>query len=207
MVARDITVFRANRECRSDRDVRQSETCQSAANDVATELGARNGFIHVQMQYGAACILLLQVFLHFQSFERIVRIGNRQLRAVGVVRMIWRPRLKNLRETLLIFFGKAVSCTFSRCGFKVVHVSGFFLEHDHLVADEIKHFGGKGVAGFRRNVFFVLCEVADHFIDAIHTDRREVITQRAEITSCIREQALIHMALNDLALNFKAVAG
>ena len=83
-------------------------------------------------------------------------------------------------------------------------MSCFFLEHDHLVADEIKHFGGKGVASFRRNIFFVLCEVADHFIDAVHTDRREVITQRAEITSCIREQALIHMALNDLALNLRA---
>ena len=63
------------------------------------------------------------------------------------------------------------------------------------------------MASFRRNIFFVLCEVADHFIDAVHTDRREVITQRAEITSCIREQALIHMALNDLALNLQAVAG
>ena len=115
----------------------------------------------------------------FPKLRRIVRIGDRQLRAVGVVRMIRRTGLKDLREALLIFFGKAISCTFSRCGFEVVHVSCFFLEHDHLVADEIKHFGGKGVASFRRNIFFVLCEVADHFIDAVHTDRREVITQRA----------------------------
>ena len=56
------------------------------------------------------------------------------------------------------------------------------------------------------DVLAIAGEVADHFVDAIDAERGEVIAQRAEIALGVREQAVVHVALDNLALDFQAAA-
>ena len=48
-------------------------------------------------------------------------------------------------------------------------------------------------------------EVADHLVDAVDADRREMVAQRAEVALGVGEQAVVHVALDHLALDLEAV--
>ena len=87
---------------------------------------------------------------------------------------------------------------------EIVHVVRLFLESHQLGAHVVEKLERKGVTGRRRDVFGVVREVANHLVHAVDADRREVIAQRAEIALRVREEPLIDMALDDLALDFKA---
>ncbi len=49
-------------------------------------------------------------------------------------------------------------------------------------------------------------EVADHLVDAVHAYGGEMIAQGAEIALGVGEQAVVHQALDLLALDLQAVA-
>ncbi len=70
MVARDITVFRTDGECRCNGDVGQAEFRQRSSNDIAASFRAGNSFVHIQVQNCTAGVLLLKIFLHFKGFEK-----------------------------------------------------------------------------------------------------------------------------------------
>jgi hypothetical protein len=53
---------------------------------------------------------------------------------------------------------------------------------------------------------FVAREVADHLVDAVDADGREVVAQGAEIALGVGEEAVVHQALDFLALDLQAVA-
>ena len=52
-----------------------------------------------------------------------------------------------------------------------------------------------------------LREVADHLVDAVYAQRGEEVAQRAQIALGIREQAVVHVALDHFALDLQAGAG
>ena len=49
-------------------------------------------------------------------------------------------------------------------------------------------------------------EVADHLVDAVHAERREVIAESPEIALRIREKLVVHVPLDHLALDLQARA-
>ena len=53
------------------------------------------------------------------------------------------------------------------------------------------------------DVMFITGKVADTLVDAVHTDRGEVVAQRPKVALRVREKSLINVTLNDLALDFK----
>ena len=57
----------------------------------------------------------------------------------------------------------------------------------------------------RRDVVVVAGEVADHLVDAVDADRREVVAQRAEVALGVREEPLVDQPLDHLALHLEAV--
>ena len=81
-----------------------------------------------------------------QRLERIVGIADRKLAGVGVVRLVRRAGLQNVREALPVFAGKAIGGAFGRRGLQVVHVAGLFLELHHPRAHVIEQAHGEGVA-------------------------------------------------------------
>ena len=159
------------------------------------------------MQNRAAGVFLLQVILHFKSEERIIRISDRKLGAVRVVRMLRSARLKNIGEAFLIFLREPVSRPLSRRRFEVIHVPGFGLELDHAAPDVIQNLQRESVPPVIRDVMFIVSEIPDHFIHAVHADRGEMIAERAEVTLGVRKEPLIHVALDHLSLHFKRITG
>ena len=69
----------------------------------------------------------------------------------------------------------------------------------------VQQTDGKRIAEFCRDIFLVIGEIPDHFIDAVDTDGGEMVLQPAEVTLGERIQPIVHQALDDLALDFQAV--
>ena len=187
--AGQVAVCRADREGRRDGDVRQSEVAQRALDQALAGLAARHLFRQVQVQHGAPGVLALQVVLALQCLERIVGEPDRQLRAVGVVRRLVGARLQDVRITLAVLLGKTIGCALGRRRFEVVQVPGLLLELDHALRARGRAAGGECVTPVRGDVVAVGGEVADHLVDAIHPDGREMIAQGSEVTLGVREQA------------------
>ncbi|MEN9467558.1 MAG: hypothetical protein RL081_1559, partial [Pseudomonadota bacterium] len=85
-------------------------------------------------------------------------------------------------------------------------MAGLVLEFEHAGAHMVQQANGKGVAPFGADVFTVLREIADHLVDAVHPQRGEMVAQRAQVALGVREQAVVHVALDHLALDLQAVA-
>ena len=71
---------------------------------------------------------------------------------------------------------------------------GLLLERDDPRAQVVEQAHGERVAPRRGDVVVVAGEVADHLVDAVDADRREVVAQRAEVALGVREQALVDVA-------------
>ena len=204
MAAREITVLGTDRERRRHRDVRQAEARERAAHEVAAGLGRGDRLVHVEVEHRAARVLALQVVLTLERLERVVREVDGQLRGVRVVRIRGRACLQDAGEALAVLLGEAVGRALGRRRLEVVHVVRLLLELDEAGANMVEQAQRKGMAPVRRDVLPVAREVADHLVDAVDADRREVIAQRAEIALRVREETLVDVALDDLALDLEA---
>ena len=65
---------------------------------------------------------------------------------------------------------------------------GLLLERDDARAQVVEQAHGERVPARRGDVVVVAGEVADHLVDAVDADRREMIAQRAEIALGVRER-------------------
>ena len=74
------------------------------------------------MQDSAAGIFALQLILQLQRFKRIIGITDRNLRGVGVINVLARSCLKDVRKTLFIFFGKTVSGALGGSGLQIIEI-------------------------------------------------------------------------------------
>ena len=84
---------------------------------------------------------------------------------------------------------------------------GFGLKLHEPFTHVIQEPHRKGVAPVGCDVVGVAGEIADHLVDAVHTDRGEVVSECAEIALRVREKPLIDVALNDLTLDFQGLLG
>ncbi|MNW08273.1 hypothetical protein D3C71_2050310 [compost metagenome] len=57
-------------------------------------------------------------------------------------------------------------------------MSRLLLELDDLRSDVIEKAQREGVAPFGGDIVLVVGEVADHLVDAVHAQRREVVVER-----------------------------
>lgn len=117
-----------------------------------------------------------------------------QLRRVGIIGVFFGSGLNDAFETFFVFTGETVGRTLGRGGFEIVHVAGFFLNFNHFGTDVIQEFNGKILSPLVGNVVLVVGEVADHFIDTVDANGREVIAQRTEVAFGEREQACCQSA-------------
>ena len=86
-------------------------------------------------------------------------------------------------------------------------MAGFFLNFNHFGTDVIQEFNGKILSPLVGDVVLVVGEVADHFIDTVDANGREVIAQRTEVAFGEREQAVVNQSLNNFAFDFQRCAG
>ncbi len=159
------------------------------------------------MQHGAAGVFALQVVLHFQCFERIVGIADRQLRRIGVVRRLRRARLQDFRKPLAIFAREPVGRPFGGCGFQVIQMPGFLLDADDASAQMIEQPQAKGRARLGGNILMIGSEVADTFVNAVDADRAKVIPQSAQIPARKRIQPRFHPLIDHAAFQFQTLLG
>ena len=197
----------ADRERGRHGDVRQTEVRERAAHEVAAGRGRADGFVHVEVKHRPARVLALQIVLHFERFEGVVREVHGELRRVRVVGVRRGPGLQDVGEALAVLAGEAVGRAFRGRRLEVVHVVRLLLEGNETRAHMIEEFEREGVPPGRRDVVLVVREVADHLVEAVDADRREVIAQRSEIALGVGEEPLVDVALNDLALDFETRLG
>ena len=84
-------------------------------------------------------------------------------------------------------------------------MAGTFLKFHHALPNVIQQTQGKAVSPRRAKILLVLGKVADHLVNAVNSQRGEVITQGAQIAACVGKQPLVHMLLDHRALDFQAV--
>ena len=85
-------------------------------------------------------------------------------------------------------------------------MAGTFLKFHHALPNVIQQTQGKAVSPRRAKILLVLGKVADHLVNAVNSQRGEVIAQGAQIAARVGKQPLVHMLLNHGTLDFKAVA-
>ena len=86
-------------------------------------------------------------------------------------------------------------------------MAGFFLNLDQFGANVIKELDGEILPPLIGNVVFVIGKVANHLVDAVNADCREVVAQGAEITLGEREQTVVNQSLNQFAFDFQRCSG
>ena len=85
-------------------------------------------------------------------------------------------------------------------------MAGFFLKRHHLRPQPVEHPKRQRLARFGGDILGIGGEIAHHLVQPVHAERREVIAQRAKVAFRIGKQPRIDMALDHLALDFKAGA-
>ncbi len=107
VLARKIAVLAANREGRCDGDIWHFILCKDFLIRFLHTSISSIFFAEVQMLYRAACVERLQFILQFHHLENVVRIADRQLRRICVVRRIyargddiWIPLFINRRHAV-----------------------------------------------------------------------------------------------------------
>ena len=116
------------------------------------------------------------------------------------------PACEDVGPALAVLLGEAVRGALGGRRLEVVHVAGLFLERDDARAHVVEQPHRERVARGRRDVVGVAREVADHLVDAVDADGREVVAQRAEVALGVREEPLVDQPLDHLALDLEAVA-
>ena len=86
-------------------------------------------------------------------------------------------------------------------------MAGFFLEAHQGGPHMVEQVQGKLAPGGGVHALAIGAEVAQHLVDAIQADGREVVTQGAQIPFGVGVQAIVHMVLDDLALDLQALHG
>ena len=153
----------AHGEERSHRDVGHLEVGEHLAYDVAAGLGGGDSLVHVHVEHRTARVAALQLVLHLERLEEVVRITGRQLGAVGVVTVTGSTALDDVREALLVFAGKAVGGAFGGGGLQVVEVAGGLLVAADAFAHEVQHFLSKGNTHGLGGVHGIVGEVAKEY--------------------------------------------
>src|SRR3989344_6576812 len=183
----EIAVFRADREGRSDGDIGQAEIGKDTPHQIAAGLAGTVLFIHIAMEHRPAGISGLQAVLQFQHLEYIIRVADRYLRRVRIIGRLRRTGLQDVRETLAVLFGEAIRRPFSRRGLEVIKIARFFLKVLDLFAHKIKNLQSELMPLWRRDILFVICKVADGFIDAVDADGGKMILEIPEVTLGVRK--------------------
>ena len=207
VLAGQVAVDRADREGRRDRDVGDLEGRQRAAHHLLAGLARGDTLTHVQVQDRAARVLTLQDLLILEGLERVIRVRDRQLRGVRVVRLLGRARLDDVGEALAILLREAVRRALRGGGLQVVHVARGLLELDHALAHAVQDAHAHVEAARVRQVVGVVTEVAHHLVHAVDADRREVVIERAQVALRVGEEAVVHVVLDRLALDLEGLRG
>lgn len=148
MLSDDIAVLRTDREDRRDRDIRQLIILDDFLDELLAGLCVGYSFSHVEMEDGTSGILALQFVLLFQGVEWIVRIADRQLRGVGVVRSVIGSRLDDSWYLFSVFFSKPIRGPFCRGCLQIVEISRLFLILFKNVSHKVQYFCRKFLAFF-----------------------------------------------------------
>ena len=189
------------------RDVRDAEALQGPSDELSAGIGAGDALAHVEVQHRAARVFLLQLLLALQGLERVVGEADRELRGVGVVRGLGAAGLQDPREAFAVLFREPVGRAFGGCRLEVVEVARRLLELHHPRPDVVEEARRELLAPGGRDVLGTRGVVADHLVDAVHTDGREVVAQRAEVALGVGEEPRVHVTLDHLAFDLEAVAG
>ena len=86
-------------------------------------------------------------------------------------------------------------------------MAGGLLELDHALAHVIQDAHAHVEAARVRQVVGVPTEVTHHLIHAVDANRREVVIERAQVALRVGEEAVVHVVLDGLALDFEGLRG
>lgn len=106
------------------------------------QIGVVDSFADKGVEYGSAGVFLLKRGLKVKGFKQVSGVANRQLSRVGVVRV----RVAGADDVRVLFavdLRQAERGAFSRSGFQVVNVTGFFLHVGNLFLHVMKNAQGK----------------------------------------------------------------
>ena len=157
------------------------------------------------MEHRTARVAALQLVLHLQSLEQVVRVAGGQLGAVRIVTVAGCAALDDIREALLVLAGKAVRGSFSRGCLQVVEVTGGLLVAADAFTHEVEHFLSKGNTLRLGGVHRVIGEVTQHFIHAVKTDGGEVVTQVRQVALGVGVQPAVIQGVDEYALLLQCI--
>ena len=114
MLSGEVAVSRADGEGGGNRDVGEAKTSEYASDKFPTGMGAREAFIHVEMQDGAAGVEALKILLMGECFKRIVSDADGKLGRIRIIRSRFRTGMEDVWEFDPIDAGEAVCGSFRR---------------------------------------------------------------------------------------------
>ena len=203
LLAREIPVVLTDRVGRRQRVIRQAVILRDLPDKGCRRLPVRQLFTEEGMEYRAGGVQRLQLILYVKRGENILRIADRQVAGVRVVRCAVFVRRDDVGIELLIMLGKAVCGGLGRRGLQIVEVAILLLIIAQPLPHMVQYVFGKRLRLRVGQIFPEPFRVQPRLIHADKADRRKMILKRAEIASGIGVEAALHQLRDDRALGLE----
>jgi len=200
MLAPQIAMLRADAKDGGDGNIGQFIAGDHRLDQLPARFSRRDLLPHVEVKYGSARVLALQLILQGERFKRIIRKAGRELRAIGVIDILLHPRLNDLRIALLVFLGKTIGSALRWSGLEVIEIPRLLLVTSDSLPHKLQYLRSKSHATRAGNIVLIVGEVSNHLVDSIHTDGGEVIVESGKITLSIGVDSSMEKLSNRLAL-------
>ena len=190
--------------CRGHGVIGEFEVLGDLAHERGGSLPIRQLFTEERVEHRAGGVAGLQVVLNLQRGEDVLRIADRQVGGVGVVRRAVLIGGDDVRELRLVVLGKAVGGGLCRRGLQVIQIAVLLLVVGQTLAHVVEHLAGKGLRLFAGQICLEPLGVQTHFVHADQADGGEVIAKGAQVALGVGIKAVVHQLGDDGALGLQA---
>ena len=159
------------------------------------------------MEDRTGCVQGLELIFDIQGTEDIIRIADRQVAGVGIVRCAVHVGGDDVRILFLVMLGQPVAGALCRGGFQVVQVTIQLLVVRQFFPHVVQDFHRELLGFLMGQVLAQPGSVEADFIHADHADRAEVVVEGAQIPLCIRIQAGIEQLCDNVTLDLQGPGG
>ena len=129
------------------------------------------------MKYCSSCVFTLKVVLMVKCSKYVICVLNWKLCRIRIIRRFSCSCLDYISELFFVFFRKPICCALCRSRFQIIQITCLFLILFENLSHHFHDFVCKLFSSTRRNVFYVICEVAYRFVHAVDSDSRKVISK------------------------------
>ena len=159
------------------------------------------------MEYRAGGVQRLQLILYVKRGENILRIADRQVAGVRVVRRAVFVRRDDVGIELFIMLGKAVGGGLGRRGLQIVEVAILLLIIAQPLPHMVQYVFGKRLRLRVGQIFPEPFRVQPRLIHADKADGRKMVLECAEVALGVGVEAALHQLRDDRALGLERTRG